>query len=282
MKAVVRTPTRSHEEVPRVTGARPTRLPMAYRLVAFVLRPLLMALTRRDWSGLEHLPARGGFVVSPNHISYADPLIFAHFMYDSGREGYFLAKESLFSIPVVGFVIRKAGQIPVYRNSMAAAQAYRAAVSAVREGKAVAIFPEGTITRDPDLWPMRGKTGAARVALETQCPLIPVAQWGPQEILSPYGHRPRFFPRKTMHLRAGAPVDLSDLYGKPIDTKTLREATDRLMDRITGLLEEIRGERHVNERFDPRQHGVPEIGDPMKHHEIGRAAPGSTSDGGSA
>ena len=76
-----------------------------------------------------------------------------------------------------------------------------------------------------------------------------------------------------MQLLAGPPVDLSDLYGQPIDTRTLREATDRLMDRITELLEEIRGEEHVHERFDPRQHGVPEIGDPMKRHEdIGRAA----------
>jgi hypothetical protein len=80
-----------------------------------------------------------------------------------------------------------------------------------------------------------------------------------------------------MHLRAGAPVDLSDLYDKPIDTKTLRQATDRLMDRITELLEEIRGEKHVHGRFDPRQHGVPEIGDPMKHHEIGRPRPGATT-----
>jgi 1-acyl-sn-glycerol-3-phosphate acyltransferase len=251
-----------------VRGARATRLPLAYRLAAILLRPLLMGLTKRDWRGVDHLPATGGFVVSPNHISYIDPLIFAHFMYDNRREAYFLAKESLFTIPVVGWVIRRSGQIPVYRNSLAAAEAYRSAVAAVQAGKAVAIFPEGTITRDPDLWPMRGKTGAARVALETR--------WGPHEILSPYGRRPKFFPRKTMQLRAGPPVDLSDLYDKPIDTKTLREATDRLMDRITELLEEIRGEEHVHGRFDPRQHGVPEIGDPMKHHEIGRPTPGAT------
>jgi 1-acyl-sn-glycerol-3-phosphate acyltransferase len=191
-------------------------------------------------------------------------------MHDSGRSTYFLGKSSLFDIPVIGWILHKAGQIPVYRNSTKAAGAYRAAVEAVQAGKAVGIFPEGTITRDPDLWPMRGKTGAARVALETRCPLIPVAQWGAQEILSPYGHRPSLFPRKTMHMYAGPPVDLSDLYDRPIDTKVLREATDRLMDRITGLLEEIRREKRPDERFDPRQHGVPEIGDPLGHHEIGR------------
>ena len=118
---------------------------------------------------------------------------------------------------------------------------------------------------------MRGKTGAARVALETRCPLVPVAQWGAQEILSPYGHKPSLFPRKTMMMYAGPPVDLSDLYDRPIDALVLREATDRLMDRITELLEVLRDEKRPIERFDPRSHGVPEIGDPLKHHEIGRA-----------
>ena len=207
-----------------MTGARPTRLPMAYRLAAFLLRPLLMALTRRDWSGIEHLPARGGFVVSPNHISYADPLIFAHFMYDSGREGYFLAKQSLFEIPVVGFVIRKAGQIPVYRNSMAAAEAYRAAVAAVREGKAVAIFPEGTITRDP---------GSLAHAGQDRC-----GPHRPRDAVPAHPGRAVGSRRRSCHPMATGPgssrarrctcgpwpaVDLCDLYGKPIDAKTLRE-----------------------------------------------------------
>jgi 1-acyl-sn-glycerol-3-phosphate acyltransferase len=252
-------------------GAPKRRLPWAYRFLAFLLRPLLMRVTKRDWRGLENIPAEGGFVVSTNHISYADPLVFAHFMFDSGREAYFLGKDSLFAIPVVGWLLKQCGQIPVYRNSAAAADAYRAAVDGVRAGKALGIFPEGTITRDPDLWPMRGKTGAARVALETRCPLVPVAQWGAQEILSPYGHRPSFFPRKTMKMYAGPAVDLSDLYDRPIDAMVLREATDRLMDRITELLEVLREQKRPALRFDPRQHGVPEIGDPLGHDEIGRA-----------
>jgi len=260
-------------------GAPKRRLPWAYRLLAVLLRPVLMRVTKRDWRGLENIPAEGGFVVSTNHISYADPLVFAHFMFDSGREAYFLGKDSLFAIPVVGWLLKQCGQIPVYRNSAAAADSYRAAVDGVRAGKALGIFPEGTITRDPDLWPMRGKTGAARVALETRCPLIPVAQWGAQEILSPYGHKPSLFPRKTMKMYAGPPVDLSDLYDRPIDTKVLREATDRLMDRITGLLEVLREEKRPAERFDPRAHGVPEMGDPLAHHEIGRTTKHRGQDG---
>ena len=255
-----------------MAAARTEGLPWAYRVAALLVRPWLMILTKRDWRGAEHLPREGGFVVSPNHISYADPLPFAHYMFDNGRAAYFLAKESVFRVRGVGWVLRKAGQIPVHRNSVAAADAFRSAVDGVRAGKVVAIFPEGTITRDPDLWPMRGKTGAARVALETRCPLIPVAQWGAPEILSPYGHRPSLFPRKTIRVLAGPPVDLDDLYGQPIDTRVLREATDRLMDRITELLEQVRGETRPSERFDPRAHGVPEIGDPLRHEDIGRIA----------
>jgi 1-acyl-sn-glycerol-3-phosphate acyltransferase len=229
--------------VSRASRRQRRRLPFAYRLAAVLLRRPMMVLMKRDWQGAENFPATGGFVVSPNHISYVDPIVFAHFLFDSDRECYFLAKDGLFRVPFVGWVLRASGQIPVYRNSAAAASSYRSALDAVRDGKAVAIFPEGTITRDPDLWPMRGKTGAARVALETRCPLIPVAQWGAHEILPPYSKKVGLFPRRTMVMRAGPPVDLSDLYDRPVDTKVLREATDRLMARITEMLAEVRHEQ---------------------------------------
>src|SRR5690606_2375853 len=131
----------------------------------------------------------------------------------------------------------------VYRESFQAAQAFSAAVEGVKAGKNVVIYPEGTLTRDPDLWPMTGKTGAARVALETKCPVIPGAQWGAQEILERYSKKPKVFPRKTMHLRAGPPVDLTDLYDQPLTAPVLKEATERIMDGITRELEIIRGEK---------------------------------------
>ena len=248
---------------------RPDRqLPWSYRFVAALLRMLMQPLTRRDWHGAEHLPRGRGFVVSPNHISYNDPIAFAHFLYDNGHPPFFLAKESVFRIPVLGRMITHAEQIPVYRRSTQAAEAFRAAVDAVQEGKCVPIFPEGTLTRDPDLWPMTGKTGAARVALTTGCPLIPVAQWGPQEILAPYSRRVRLLPRRTMHVWAGPPVDLSDLQGKPLDRAVLGEATERLLDAITALLEQIRGEHAPAERFDTRRAGLAETGDPRGAHGV--------------
>jgi 1-acyl-sn-glycerol-3-phosphate acyltransferase len=208
----------------------------------------------------------GGIVVVTNHVSHFDPLVFAHFLYDNGRLPRFLAKAGLFDVFVVGPVLKGAKQIPVYRESSDAAKAYSAAVDAVRRGECVAIYPEATLTRDPDLWPMVGKTGAARVALATGAPVIPIAQWGPQDILAPYAKRFRFFPRKIMHVRAGEPVDLSEFMGREVNAELLREVTEKIMVAITALLEQIRGERAPAVRFDPRKAGVPVTGDPGRQH----------------
>ncbi|MGH8774958.1 MAG: lysophospholipid acyltransferase family protein [Jiangellaceae bacterium] len=239
------------------------RLGFWYRFVAAVIRPILMATTRCDWRGSEHLPGVGvGVVVTPNHISHVDPLTFAHFLWDNGRAPRYLAKEAVFRIPVVGRIIAACGQIPVYRESRDAAQAFRDAVAAVKAGECVGIYPEGTITRDPGLWPMTGKTGAARVALETGCAVIPVAQWGPQDILAPYSKRLRLLPPKTVHVLAGPPVDLADLRGQPISPAVLRDATNRILDAITAQLGELRGELAPASRFDPNQTGLPHTGNP--------------------
>lgn len=251
---------------------RPRRIGFWYRLAALILRPPMMVLTKRDWQGVEHLPATGGVIVVTNHVSHADPIVFAHFLYDNGHLPRFLAKEVLFRVFFVGQVLRGAKQIPVYRESADASRAFSAAVAAVRDGECVAIYPEATLTRDPDQWPMVGKTGAARVALETGAPVIPVAQWGPQELLAPYAKKPDLFPRKTMHLRAGPPVDLSDLAGRPIDAPLLREVTERLMAAITTLLEEIRGEQAPATRFDLRSTELPRTGDPDRNRNRPRRA----------
>lgn len=228
-----------------------------------VLRRPMMLLTRRDWRGAQHIPATGGCVVAVNHVSEFDPLSAAHFVYDNGRLPRFLGKAEVFAIPLVGRILRSAGQIPVYRQSNDASKAFAAAVEAVRSGRCVIVYPEGTITRDPDGWPMVGKTGAARIALATGCPVVPIAQWGPQEVLAPYDWRPRVFPRKVMQIRAGAAVDLADLVDEPLTADLLRVATDRVMADIARLLEGIRGEQAPASRFDPRAEGVRRTGRPI-------------------
>lgn len=238
-----------------------------------VLRPPLMAITKRDWRGGEHIPATGGCVLAVNHVSEFDPLPFAHFVYDHGRLPRFLGKAEVFKVPVIGRILTNAGQIPVYRKTADASKAFASAVSAVDSGECVVVYPEGTISKDPDMWPMRGKSGAARIALTTRRPVIPCVQWGPQEILAPYARRPHLFPRKVMQIRAAAPVDLSDLQGKELTPELLHDATARIMAAITALLEDIRGQIAPAERFDPYIAGVADIGNPNDPRNKNRAQP---------
>ena len=233
------------------SGKRP--LSFAYRLAVSIVRPLMMLFTKRDWRGWEHLPTSGGFVVAPNHVSHLDPFAFAHYLYDSGHPPFFLGKESVFRVPVVGAILRGAEQIPVFRNTGRAADAFRAAVAAVEDGKCVGVYPEGTLTGTRPVADGRQDRCRADRPDRPAAPVIPVAQWGPQDILAPYSRRPRLLPRKTMHVLAGPPVDLTDLYDHPLDGAVLREATNRIMAAITALLEELRGEQAPADRFDSRK-----------------------------
>lgn len=231
------------------------RIGFWYRLAAAIAKPPLVLLFKRDWRGMEHIPAQGGFITAVNHNSYLDPLSYAHFQYNTGRVPRFLAKAPLFKPAFVGAVLRGTGQIPVYRESTDAANAFRAAVDAINSGECVAFYPEGTLTRDPDLWPMVGKTGVARVALMTKAPVIPVAQWGANEVMPPYAKekKVRLFPRRTLRVVAGPPVDLSAFYGQEASAEVLRDATDTIMAAVSELLGELRGQTPPAERFDPRK-----------------------------
>lgn len=255
--------------------ARPRR-GWALTLVVTVLRGPVVALTKRDWRGAEYLPATGGCVLATNHVSEFDPIPFGHFVIDNGRLPRFLGKAEVFTVPVIGRIVTAAGQIPVYRKTTDAAKAFSAAVAAVEAGECVVVYPEGTISRDPELWPMVGKTGAARIALTTGCPVIPCAQWGPNLLLPPYARKPQLFPRKTMHVWAGPPVDLADLQGQPLTPAVLSQATVRIMAEITSLLEHIRGEQAPVERFNPRKAGVPDVGNPHQRSRPPRQSGGSS------
>src|SRR4051812_44292629 len=208
----------------------------SYRFAVRVLRPVLRATTRRDWRGAENLPPEG-FVAVSNHVSYSDPFTLAHFLVDHGIPPRFLAKEAVFELPLAGRIVRGAGQIPVRRNTADAGKALQAAVDAVHAGECVAVYSDGTLTRDPGLWPMTGKTGAARIALTTGAPVIPIAQWGPQELLAPYSKRPHLLRHPTVHVWAGPPVDLAAWQDAPLNGATLTQATAAIVAAVTGLLE---------------------------------------------
>jgi 1-acyl-sn-glycerol-3-phosphate acyltransferase len=230
------------------------RLGPWYRLAIVLLKPPTLLLTRREQSGLEHVPA-GGVVVAANHVATADPVLLTDFvLYGMRRTPRFLAKSSLFrGNGLTGRVMRGAGQIPVDRHAADASRALDAAVAALARGETVVIYPEGTVTQDPGLWPMRARTGVARLALLSGVPVVPVAQWGAQHAGVRRSLAPRLPGRRTVvRFRVGRPVDLSPWAGRELTADVLREATDAVMDAVTRELEVLRGEPAPAQRYDPR------------------------------
>jgi 1-acyl-sn-glycerol-3-phosphate acyltransferase len=223
--------------------------------------PGLRLLITERWQGREHVPRDGGLIVAANHVSEADPLAICHYLYRCGRYPIFLAKSSLFAKGFVGTVVRGTGQIPVLRGGTSAADSLKVAEDALAAGQCLIVYPEGTCTRDPDLWPMTGQTGAARLALGTGTPVIPLASWGAHELL-PYRKgeqgglagtlKPGFhpLPRKTVQILAGPPVDLGQYQDKALTGPTLRAATADIMRAVTGLVAELRGEQPPAQPYD--------------------------------
>ncbi|GAA1082839.1 lysophospholipid acyltransferase family protein [Nocardiopsis composta] len=224
-------------------------------VVASIVRPIMRAVTKPEWSGQENVPRSGGVIIAANHLSMADPLTIAHFLYVAGRRWpTFTMKEGVMRIPVVRSVAKSTGQIPVKRGSTEAIKALGEAETALtRDGCSVIFYPEGTVTRDPKLWPMVAKTGVARLALSTGVPVVPLAHWGEHEILEYGTNRLSLFPRKRVRMKAGPPVDLSAYRDKPLTGTVLREATAEIMAAITRLQAEIRGEEPPAVPYDPKQ-----------------------------
>ena len=218
-------------------------------------------------------------MVVSNHVSHADPLTVADFLDDAGRYPRFLGKAELFDVPVLGGLLHAAGQIPVQRESEHAGSALAAAVAAVHRGECVVIYPEGTLTRDADLWPMVGKTGAARVWWETRCPVIPVAQWGPQDLLAPYGRVPRFWRRPVIRVVAGEPLQFPTDGQLSTDGQLLTDAppsfralTQMIMTSLSQLLATLRDAEAPATVFDPRASNLPRTGNPRKNQRQPRAS----------
>jgi len=225
----------------------------AWRTISkIILRPGIRMMMRLDWRGQEHIPAEGPVILAANHLSYLDIFAVALFADSAGRYPVFLAKSSLFDIPVLGPVIGWLGQLPVYRAQADAALVLKQAARLAAKNNACVIFyPESTVTRDPQQWPMVAKTGVARLALEADIPVVPIAHWGAQVIL-PYGKFvPKLLPRKTVGIVAGPPVDLSEFSGKPMTNAVLRAATDKIMTDVAALLGGLRVQAPPAEFYHP-------------------------------
>ena len=224
--------------------------------MASILIPIVRLLFKVEPKGIEKLPKHGSYILVSNHVTNLDALAVAYFVYvQLKRAPHFLAKESLFRIPGIGGILRAAGQIPVYRSGHRNDTPLKAAHAYLKAGHSIAIFPEGTLTRSPDLWPMRGKSGAIRLALETGVPVYPVGQWGSEKVLPQYGSkfRPGFW--KPVRILVGDEIDLSDYRKRQLNPDQLNDATKLVMQTITQLVEELRGEKAPLELWDPAKAG---------------------------
>jgi 1-acyl-sn-glycerol-3-phosphate acyltransferase len=213
------------------------------RLVVIVLYPISSMLLRIRYRHLERVPETGGVILAVNHNSYADTIFMARLAWQAGRLPRFLIKSSLFTVPGLCFLLRSTRQIPVNRGTVDAGQSLHEAKAALDGGECVIIYPEGTITSDPDWWPMRAKTGVARLALMApDAPVLPVAQWGTQFFLDTRGRRFRPLPRKPATASVAPAVDLGAYRGAEPTADLLRQMTDEIMRAITAELADLRGE----------------------------------------
>jgi 1-acyl-sn-glycerol-3-phosphate acyltransferase len=222
--------------------------------------PLCRLLARRENRDTERIPRQGAALLVMNHISHIDPVYDAVFVHRLHRLPHFLAKESLFRPFLIRQVMHGTGQIPVYRGTTDAKDSLRDADAALEKGKLVIIYPEGTITKEPDGWPMYARTGVARLALANDVPVIPVARWGTRDILDGYHRRFRPFPRHDVVTMVGEPVDLTAYRDKIRDRQPtlpeLREVTDLLMADVTRMIGEIRGATPPADVFRPATKGA--------------------------
>jgi 1-acyl-sn-glycerol-3-phosphate acyltransferase len=186
-----------------------------------------------------------GLILAANHINPFDPIALTAACRRIGLAPRFLAQEGLFTTPVIGSFMRWAGHIRVDRDKPTAPRALHDALDALARGDVILVYPEGRISRDPGLWPERGKTGTGRLALQTKAALVPVAIWGSHEVLpyaAPQGMWPAIWRalrhRPVVKVHFGQPLDVSDVdVTRP---GAAQKITDRLMDAIVSSLEPLR------------------------------------------
>ena len=230
-----------------------------YSFAKGVLTPIMTPWVKFSVTGEENLPTEGGFLLVSNHLSNVDPLCLCWYFMKRNTAVRFLAKKSMFSVPVFGWIIKGMGLIPVNRDSNPST-VLAPTREALTAGEVVGIYPEGTLTRDPDQWPMEFKSGAARLALDTGVTVIPLSQWGPQDIMAPYNAKGMDMrPGRRISYHFGAPVDLSDLIGPAgsEDHDAVNAATARILQAVREGVGQLRGLPVPDTVWDPATQAGP-------------------------
>jgi 1-acyl-sn-glycerol-3-phosphate acyltransferase len=262
-----------------VEGSR-WRAPLTWRVLLFLARVLIVPVCRLRVTGdLPPALRAGPVLLAANHIGPFDPVAITAACRVRRIAPRLMATGGLFRAPVVGSVMRATGHLRVNRRQADVGDVLHDVTAALEAGSIVLGYPEGRITLDPGMWPERGKTGLARVALRTGVPVVPVAQWGAHEVLAWGGFGSMLgtllralWRRPVVRVHFGTPVDLSDLLDRPphptgvghagaghdtLQPDALRpgaaqRATDRIIDAITAELVPLRADEPRLPRFVDR------------------------------
>ena len=222
----------------------------------------LQVAKQQSRSAAVHELPDGAVIVISNHTSYADGILLALACRRMGRELRLLATAGVFRAPVIGGLARQLGFIAVHRGTADASAALDEAADALAAGEAVGLYPEGRLTRDPMMWPERAKTGAVRLALRTDVPIVPVAMLGAHEVV---GRRRMLATlarnvvrRPVVRTAVGAPIDVRELmHIGPTTVPTndeVRIAADEVMGRLVTLVSSLRGEQAPHPLGAPPEH----------------------------
>ena len=208
-----------------------------FAFVIAVLKPFLWVTFRWQMVGLRNVPRRGPVIIAANHISYFDPLPHGYFLVRAGRRPRFLGKSELWRNPFLKFILNGCRQIKVQRGSGERGPV-DAAIEALNKGECVFVYPEGTVTTNPDLTPMRGKSGLARIAMATGAPVVPLVVWGSHWV-RPKGRKALHKLRRLIIVRAGAPMSFAEHAGRDDDQHAIVEITERVMGELDRLVREV-------------------------------------------
>ncbi|HEX6684490.1 MAG TPA: lysophospholipid acyltransferase family protein [Candidatus Limnocylindrales bacterium] len=223
-------------------------MPVLYTIGMLTAGPAIRQLWRPKVEGLEHVPATGGAIFCGNHISVADEFFLGAVI---NRPIAFWAKEEYFVTPGLTGLFYKGlmnglGAIPVHRaGGRAALSAFDAAIPHLQNGGLVCVYPEGT--RSPDGRLYRGRTGAARLALASGVPIIPVGTVGTDKV-QPIGQVMPTVKRGEVTIKFAKPIDVSEWQEADSASTAAREITDKLMSTIQSLT----GQQYVA-RYAPKR-----------------------------
>ncbi|QOL32042.1 lysophospholipid acyltransferase family protein [Bifidobacterium eulemuris] len=228
------------------------------RLLAGVSVVFRASCKTKAW-GLEHVPETGTFITAATHVTMFDVFVPMMSLFHQGRRPRYMAKAEMAKWPLIGKWFQLVGMQPVQRRSGKAKDIVDTSIDIVTSGRPLTVWPEGTVTRDPQKWPMSMKNGVGMIALESsrrlgyQVPLFCAVTWGAASINHWWP-----WPRKNVVMCYDAALDYADLlegmdgWGEEPPVELADELTRRIRVRMTEIMAEIRGEQAPDGVWDYR------------------------------